>query len=411
MSQNPYRTFYGEFSLRQWVKMILNKEIILPEFQRSFAWSLDSVKKLAKSFNEGFIIPPVIIAQKGDNNYILDGQQRLTSILLTFFNIFPQKNQDTQVNIYNQNESSLEGESEEDIYKDIVRWDLSHIQKAYEQANYDISELIKHFKGNTIYKEINYNIGNNFWDEKFLGYTFAKENPGNNHQVNETCFAQTFHIINTAGSKLLPLESRRAYYWLKPDLSPIFEPEFTKNIFIEYNKKNIPIDFVRPLAFAANYYKINGENLRIADVARGYRQDYEKYFTDFVLHIAEFEKKESIFGTLSSNTILQRIVYIDNLFKENIIPRAFSAIYEYDYYFFGLVYWIVIQGETITKQEFETTSKHINKEIEQFRLNNQNTTKYNTLGQIRYRLHTSIKTYSDSIKFSNPSRALKLICF
>lgn len=59
-------------------------------------------------------IPPVTIGMLVINgkkeNYILDGQQRLTSILLTLFEVFPKKGKDAEnaVKLMNENDDEEE---------------------------------------------------------------------------------------------------------------------------------------------------------------------------------------------------------------------------------------------------------------------------------------------------------------
>lgn len=84
------KTYYGEYSLMHWVNMMLTNNITLPEYQRSFVWGEKDIKRLLKSIAEGQFVQPVTIAlypdytSKKKTNLILDGQQRLTSILLAY---------------------------------------------------------------------------------------------------------------------------------------------------------------------------------------------------------------------------------------------------------------------------------------------------------------------------------------
>lgn len=34
------KVYYGEYSLDHWIKLILKKDIVLPDYQRNFTWSL-----------------------------------------------------------------------------------------------------------------------------------------------------------------------------------------------------------------------------------------------------------------------------------------------------------------------------------------------------------------------------------
>ena len=78
------KTFYGEYTLLHWIELILTKNIVLPEYQRSFVWKKEQVENFLKKLKNGTFVPPVIIGSldRGvhNENIILDGQQRLTSI-------------------------------------------------------------------------------------------------------------------------------------------------------------------------------------------------------------------------------------------------------------------------------------------------------------------------------------------
>ena len=89
------RVYYGQYSLKHWINLMLKGNIVLPEYQRSFVWEEKDTKRLIKSFYEGQFVQPITIAQykagNTERNLILDGQQRLTSILLYYLGYFPNK--------------------------------------------------------------------------------------------------------------------------------------------------------------------------------------------------------------------------------------------------------------------------------------------------------------------------------
>ena len=86
ISKMENRIYYGEYSLKHWIEMLLKKKITLPEYQRSFVWSDKAVKRFIKSLKEKQFIPPVTIAhykienEDKETNYILDGQQSIISL-------------------------------------------------------------------------------------------------------------------------------------------------------------------------------------------------------------------------------------------------------------------------------------------------------------------------------------------
>jgi len=45
------RVYYGEYTLRHWLDLILKKNIVLPEYQRYFVWDENRVKTLIETFN------------------------------------------------------------------------------------------------------------------------------------------------------------------------------------------------------------------------------------------------------------------------------------------------------------------------------------------------------------------------
>jgi len=95
MSDLNLRVEYGQYSLAHWVKMLLSGEITRAPCQREFVWLESRGNILIESFSRKLFIPPVTIIHcpdfEGDpqinKNFILDGQQRLTSIPLYALNI------------------------------------------------------------------------------------------------------------------------------------------------------------------------------------------------------------------------------------------------------------------------------------------------------------------------------------
>ena len=82
------RTYYGEYSLKHWLQLLLSGNIVLPQYQRSFVWKEQDMKRLIKSLVEKQFVPPVTLAlfnSKAQNittNLIIDGQQRTTALTL-----------------------------------------------------------------------------------------------------------------------------------------------------------------------------------------------------------------------------------------------------------------------------------------------------------------------------------------
>lgn len=97
------KVYYGEYTLKHWINMMLTGNIVLPDYQRHFVWRKKDVKRLLQSLSEGQFVQPVTIALYNDGttkqNLILDGQQRLTSLLLAYLGYFPNKRNLKQENV------------------------------------------------------------------------------------------------------------------------------------------------------------------------------------------------------------------------------------------------------------------------------------------------------------------------
>ena len=131
------KTYYGEYTLKHWITLILSKNIKLPEYQRSFVWSEKSVLKLIDSLKNGQFIPPVTIAHyqshNSSMNLILDGQQRLTSILLAYLGFFPDKSKfsllDTIATSDDSNEVEIDDDKRDDNKQHRLNWTYENLLK------------------------------------------------------------------------------------------------------------------------------------------------------------------------------------------------------------------------------------------------------------------------------------------
>jgi hypothetical protein len=69
------------------------KDISIPEFQRGFVWTIQQSSKLIESFLIGLPVPPVFFyIDKENKNLVVDGQQRILSIVFFFEGYFGAEN-------------------------------------------------------------------------------------------------------------------------------------------------------------------------------------------------------------------------------------------------------------------------------------------------------------------------------
>ena len=59
------KVYYGEYSLKHWIELILKGNILLPWYQRSFVWEKEQIKSLIKTLDNNQFIPPIVIGEIG----------------------------------------------------------------------------------------------------------------------------------------------------------------------------------------------------------------------------------------------------------------------------------------------------------------------------------------------------------
>ena len=235
------KVYYGEYSLKHWINLILKGNVILPDYQRYFVWDQVKTKELVKAFREKQFVPPVIISSFNDNgqnvNLILDGQQRLTSILLAYIERFPDKkaySKNKEKGFADEDDNPID----ESLVDDILEWNFN---KLIEKGNNKKRILEKIVKGN--YVEFDLGVNDKFFEDNFLGFSYLVPHVKDDRE-QQKFYAKVFRNINIQGVSLIPQESREALYYLDKDLEKYFKPDFQSEILINDSK----IDFVRYLA-------------------------------------------------------------------------------------------------------------------------------------------------------------------
>ncbi|WP_412064675.1 DUF262 domain-containing protein [Rhizobium sp. SYY.PMSO] len=82
-------TYPSDLTLSVIHEMWTNKEITIPSFQRNFVWNIKQSSLLIESFLLGLPVPQVFFYIDNENkNLVIDGQQRILSIIFFFEGLF-----------------------------------------------------------------------------------------------------------------------------------------------------------------------------------------------------------------------------------------------------------------------------------------------------------------------------------
>lgn len=382
------RVYYGQYSLKHWINLILKKNITLPEYQRYFVWNESKVATLIDAFKYKHFIPPVTIGafKIGDasQNLILDGQQRLTSILLAHLDLYPDEKtyKKTIETFASENDDSEPGEQLDNIFE----WTFHKLT----EKGCDKNEILKKIQeGN--YKKTNLNIDVNFFEENFLGFSYLVPST-NNEKVQQKYYSSVFRNINIQGETLLPQESRASLYFLDKDLTQFFTRRFTQNFAVRGFAGETKIDFVRFFALLSQYNKDGGSE----QIARSYKQKMEKYYEEYIYSAindsdGKYGKFSNIFPEKQYNS---RLITLQSTLDQMKIDEKFSSIIDLDVYFFGLIYNIVFLGKVVDQEKFEALKKSIDSKIAELKKDAQHVRAPGHLKYLRLRMDASINIHN-----------------
>ena len=102
----------SDYTLRIISDMWNNDEILLPDFQRGFVWSMKQASQLVESFLIGLPVPPVFFyIDEEYHNLVVDGQQRISSIAYFLSGYFGKETPSGKRNVFR-----LQGLSENSPY-------------------------------------------------------------------------------------------------------------------------------------------------------------------------------------------------------------------------------------------------------------------------------------------------------
>ncbi len=411
------RIYYGEYSLAYWIELILTQKITLPNYQRYFVWNESKLTALIKSLKDKRFVPPITLGFYKDekdkvSHYIIDGQQRLTCILLAYLEIFPDKEKYRAhlLNLANGEDNIVDGEEKNEDENEIIEEEKKRYDNILEWTFNSLTE-----KGKTV-NEIKANLGVNcykpikiddldnekdFWETHFLGFSYIV--PGSSDSIEQQrYYTKVFREINIQGEKLLPVESRRALYFLNNKLDKFFEPDFMSEYALAppANVKQ-KMDFARYLCLLTAYIKHGSVNY----VAYSYGYRMEEYIENYVYSVAADDKNqeyEKMFGRFED-------IFADKDFTRYMEPlkntlgllgfkKDYPSTIDMDVYFFGLIYHVLFKQKEIDTLKKDDLKKELDQKIQEYKDNEKHRRSPARLTYMRKRLEESINLYSNYIK-------------
>lgn len=408
------RVYYGEYSLKHWINLLLKRNIVLPDYQRSFVWDEKDIRRLIKSLGEGQFVQPVTIAnyncEDREQNLLLDGQQRLTSILLSYLGYIPDKEKFLNVEELASSDDSDDGDGS--VTK-IIGWTFEEMLED-NFSNNNIDAIINRITRTGKYKELKISSITNkeeFFEKTFLGFSYIIPSKTDKNETQKF-FSTLFRNMNYLGLKLSPLESRRSLYYLNAELEKYFDGRTSegKDVLCEikmYEKMQLrKIDIIRYMSILSQYVA-NNRDVRKVLVGYSAYSSRENYYADYVSYIVNLEQddrtdkfnKFDFNRTFPNNDWLQLYDSLYNSLNSIKVQlgldakrQAFTSWVDADYWLFGLIYFVLFERKTIQfeKKLIDALAKVI-KEKRDDENYSKNT---NRLNNLRNRIQSSIDIYS-----------------
>lgn len=372
------KVYYGEYSLDYWIELILSKNIILPDYQRNFSWDETKREKLITSLKNKEFVPPVIIGSFTKNglkeNLLIDGQQRLTSILLSVLGFFPdretyKKHSKDKVRKYIDENDDFAGET--DSSTDVINWTFNDLLI---EDNLTISKIKSTLEKDEYFKALNNDneIDNSFLKNTFLGFSYLV--PSNSQRGDQQrYYSSVFRNINRQGMSLTGQESREALYYLDESKTSFFKPKFINLI-----EGELSIDFIRYLSILSQYKK-EGSVQNLCSGFGGRKEKLEEYYENcinFIIgdkNIKYYISYEELFDTNEQLLSCEqphsgRYSKMSNFISDSpLSKKTFDSIIDCDLYYFGLIYLIIFENKNIDLEKWSDITKKIEKSIEEFK--------------------------------------------
>ena len=411
------RTYYGEYSLERWIELVVKRNIVLPEYQRQFVWNQKDLKRLVKSLNEGQFVQPVTIGlykrdNEGDFNLLLDGQQRLSSILLARIGYFPKKAKFETPD----EEIAIEDDSAFDEEVDNQNTEIKSIQWTIRELcaiGNSIEELQAKLSTDSRYEKLDLGIQLNedFWKTTFLGFSFIVPNSADKSEVQKF-YTHLFRNMNYYGRKLSASESRKSLYYQDSSLTNYFEGKTDQGddvlcgLKVNQDFKPRQIDFIR-------YLSTLSQKKADSRIMVGYSayKSRENYYADYVAYLLGLEQEEhedkfdgfNFSEVFPENTICERYTKLRQGIIEikRYIPlqqdMAFKSWIDADMWLCGLIYHIVFEGKELALNDNqgeslkETILEELASKDEAYQRRS------NALGYLRERIDKSIEIYKEYV--------------
>ena len=245
-----------------------------------------------------------------------------------------------------------------------------------------------------------------------LGFLYIV--PSGSTNDSQQLFSKLFRSINYDGVSLSKEESRKALYYQNPAFSNFFEGKLDNGEYVLCNLSiamgavgSKSVDWLRYLSILSRY-SVNAE-----EVLKGYRKESsrEDFYTDYVAYIINLPLKGD---NQMFDGVREKAPYKDGIWKKRYpilqkeIQRLQAHMYspdkelfpswiDADYWLFGLIYYVLFEGKTLTDGCEDRLKSSIQSKIKAAKNDSKHLDRPNQLSFLRKRLQQSLKIYKSNV--------------
>lgn len=194
--------YKSDVAFKTLVESVKDNMFIIPDFQRVYKWTEEQVENLAVSLIRGMPIPPIYAYRNEMNQLeILDGQQRVISMVLYYMGKYTEKTRNNYIDL------KIDNAPNASLFDRLTKTGLR--DKKYEMKYYEIidgEEIEK--KVDITYDLLPINI------KRKLDYTTITviEISIENKELRNRYLYKIFANLNSGGTSLTPQELRNGIY-------------------------------------------------------------------------------------------------------------------------------------------------------------------------------------------------------
>ena len=149
-------------------------------------------------------------------------------------------------------------------------------------------------------------------------------------------------------------------------------------------------------------YKKNEDAERLA---QNYKTKMEKYYESYILAEVNNDEDSTMFRRiLDSDDTQRRFQVLKECLESEHYHRVFPSIIDADVYLFGLIYYIIVEGKTISVTG-EGLFAELDEKVDNFKGDSKHTTSPSAFKHMRGRVKASIEIYSKHLQTNSSNEA------